>query len=231
MGTDLQTRICAGAKSAIDRLTVHKHIESWGMEMLLQEVKNHSLRNPEQRESFWNLDSFKEKMLALKFARSIDNIFSVYIDDPINQVYTSYFLEVQTQGDVSILLSTDPYSDSIYDGVSGECLKNSRFWVFPGGFFNKNKYKFVLARMSGKSQARPEKLILPSLILEGLFPNYIPIITSKGLCEFQQTTPCLNLQFVDVEKLRDIGILSPMKLNELLHSVSEKINYIKEMGC
>lgn len=201
------------------------------MDTAVKKVHDENNNFESQKESFWSLENFKEKMLALKFARSIENIFSVYIDDPVNQIYTSYFLEVYTEKSISILLSTDPYSDAVFDGIPGECLKSSKLWIFPGSFFRRPKYKFVLAKMPDRRLTRPEKLILPSKMLHGLSADYFPVITNQDLCEFQQTTPCLNLQFIDVKKLRELGTLSPMKLNDLVHSMSEKINQLIDLGC
>ncbi len=184
-----------------------------------------------EKESFWSLENFKEKMLALKFARSIENIFGVYIGDPLNQIYTRYFLEVYTDHHISILLSTDPYSDAIFDGVTEDCLKSSRLWVFPGAFFGKPNFKFLLAKMSSNHLSSPERLLLPSKILSGLSPNYMPIITNEDLCEFQQKTPCLNLKFIDLNRLRDTGVLPPIKMNDLSLSMSEKIQNLVGLGC
>lgn len=201
------------------------------MEATLVKSNNPDNTTKPENGSFWNLDHFKEKMLALKFARSIENIFNVYIDDPVNQVYTNYSLTVYTEQSISILLCTDPYSDSIFDGIASECLKPSRWWIFPGAFFNKAKYKFVLARMPGKSLENPEALFLPSKVLERISHDYMPVITSQGLCEFKQSTPCLNLQFVDIKKLNDLGTLPPIKMNDLVRSLSDKVEALKQIYC
>lgn len=173
----------------------------------------------------WRLTHFNNHRRAIDFVQQFQDTLCVY-SGPVQQLYTNYEISVPEQDDRSLIILPNPYAyHDTFNGIPEEAVKQTGITIVPGDLLGKKGLFMTLPMRdgTGKRVMRnvPLKVGLLTLMRQGK-PEapFLPVITKGDLRAFRKDSPCLHLQRIVPQEIRE---RSAMEVSSIRRVILEKL--------
>lgn len=173
----------------------------------------------------WRLNHFSNHQRAIRFVQQFQDTLCVF-SGPVQQLYTNYEISVPEQDDRSLIILPNPYAyHDTFNGIPEEAVKETGITIVPGDLFDKEGLYMTLPLRdsSGKRVMRhvPLKVGLLTLMRqEKPEAPFLPVITKGDLRAFRKDDPCLHLQRIVPQMIRE---RSAMEVSSIQRVIRDKL--------
>lgn len=173
----------------------------------------------------WRLSHFENHKRAINFVQQFQDTLCVF-SGPVQQLYTNYEISVPEQDDRSLIILPNPYAyHDTFNGIPEEAVKETGITIIPGDLLGKEGLYMTLPMRdsSGQRVMRnvPLKVGLLTLMRqEKPEAPFLPVITKGDLRSFRKDDPCLHLQRIVPQMIRE---RSSMEVSSIQRVIREKL--------
>jgi hypothetical protein len=173
----------------------------------------------------WRLGHFDNHQRAIRFVKQFQETLCVY-SAPVQQLYTNYEISVPEQDDRSLIILPNPYAyHDTYNGIPEDAVKETGITIIPGDLLGKEGLYMTLPMRdsAGNRVMRnvPLKVGLLTLMRqEKPEAPFLPVITKGDLRAFRKDAPCLHLNRIVPQMIRE---RSAMEVSSLQRVIRDKL--------
>lgn len=173
----------------------------------------------ENRDLVWDLDSFKQRQLAIDFVMAFESKLCVF-SNSVNQLYTNYNLFFPKEENRKLVILPNPYAHhDNYNGISESAVVATGLNIIPGEMLNKKGAFLTIPFKRGKTAYRPVPIQIGLRIINQQRPPQkplLPILMKGDLRELNASTPCLHLHSIDLDKLTDLSNIEQQSIRKVI---------------
>ncbi|WP_460224980.1 hypothetical protein [Aurantivibrio infirmus] len=173
----------------------------------------------ENRDLVWDLDTFKQRQLAIDFVMGFENKLCVF-SNSVNQLYTNYNLFFPKEENRKLVILPNPYAHhDNYNGIPESAIVATGLNIVPGEMLNKKGAFLTIPFKRGKTTYRPVPIQVGLRIINQQRPPQkplLPILMKGDLRELNATTPCLHLHSIDLDKLSSLSNIEQQSIRKVI---------------
>lgn len=171
----------------------------------------------------WDFQKSGQDDQEKEFINFFENKLCIF-SPSVNKIYTNYnfFFPEDQQRQMVVLPNRYSFHDTL-SNISSDAITPTGLHIIPGSRINKKEPYLVISKSDPKIKPMPipfKKGI--KLILERLHTDnpFLPILTRGDLRQYNETTPSLHLNRLNINKLTS---LSQFEKEDIKHVISKNI--------
>ncbi len=173
----------------------------------------------DNKDLVWDLDSFKQRQLAIDFVMGFENKICVY-SNSVGQLYTNYNLFFPKEENRKLVILPNPYAhhDS-YNGVPEEAIVATGLTIVPGERIGKKGAHLNIPFKSGKTTYRSVPVQVGLRVINDRRPPtkpLLPVLMKGDLRELDANTPCLHLHSINLDRLTAMSNLDRQSIRDII---------------
>ncbi len=182
------------------------------------------------RDLVWNLDTIKQRKLAIDFVTKFEGHFCVY-SSSVEQFYTNYTMNFLSGEATKMVILPNPYAyHDTFNGINSEAILETGLNIIPGITLKRKGLYLLISykNQPGRATPIPLKPALQKMLNTARAADpFLPILAKGDLREFNEQMPCLHLHRIKLGNLKGISEFERSsvkeaimdKLSDLLHVV------------
>ena len=182
----------------------------------------------------WNLDKLHSRKKARAFVLHFESRLCIY-SDSVEQLYTNYTINFADRENAPLVILPNPYAfHDTYSNINPEAVRDTGLFILPGETVGKPGLQIVQRqrKTGGMSAPVPFRNALRKILSSQTSEDpFLPVLVKGDLREFNNSTPCLHLHRIRLNKLDRISGFqrSSVKraINESLYELYKHSNNIR----
>lgn len=175
--------------------------------------------NNDNKDLIWDLDAFNQRQKAIDFVLGFENRLCVY-SASVEQLYTNYNIFFPKEEDRKLVILPNPYTPhDTYNGIPIASVTPTGLTIVPGLLRGKATLFLCIPFRNGPVKSRTVPLQLGLNVVKQQRPPhkpFLPVLMKGDLRELNETTPCLHLHCIHLDRLEDHSVLERSGIQKVI---------------
>lgn len=180
----------------------------------------------ENNDLIWNLEKFKQQQVAKELILGIENQLCVF-SGTVEQLYTSYDIFFPHDENRKLVILPNPYAPhDTFHGIGEDAVSPTGLFLVAGGEGDSKKLKLVIPINKKAKKYRSVPLEVGIKLINSKREAdrpFLPLLMKGDLREFNQSTPCIHLHSLNLEKVK---LLSELELKAIEEVILERLSLL-----
>lgn len=173
----------------------------------------------DNKDLVWDLDSFNQRQKAIDFVFGFENKLCVY-SGSVEQLYTNYNIFFPREEHHKLVILPNPYTPhDTFNGIPPAAVTPTGLTIMPGLVAGKAALLLKIPFRSGTVKYRSVPLQMGLKIVRQQRPPqrpFLPVLMKGDLRELDESTPCLHLHAIHVDRLYDHSALERSGIQKVI---------------
>jgi hypothetical protein len=162
------------------------------------------VNNNDNKDLVWDLDAFNQRQKAIDFVLGFENRLCVY-SSSVEQLYTNYNIFFPKEEDRKLVILPNPYAPhDTFNNIPTAAVTPTGLTIIPGTLRTKPALFLSIPFRKGTVKYRNVPLQMGIQIVRQQRPPhkpFLPVLMKGDLRELDESTPCLHLHCIHLDKL------------------------------
>ncbi len=173
----------------------------------------------DNKDLVWDLDTFNQRQKAIDFVLGFENRLCVY-SGSVQQLYTNYNIFFPREENHKLVILPNPYAPhDTFNGIPQSSITPTGLTIVPGALGGKRVLLLNIPFRSGTVRYRSVSLQVGLNIVRQQRPAhrpFLPILMKGDLRELDESTPCLHLHAVHLDRLEEHSVLERSGIQKVI---------------
>lgn len=178
-----------------------------------------TIASNDNNDLIWDLDAFNQRQQAIDFVMGFENRLCVY-SASVEQLYTNYNIFFPREENHKLVILPNPYAPhDTFNGIPNSAVTSTGLSVLPGALRGKNILFLNIPFRSGTVKYRRVPLQMGlNIVRQQRPPNkpFLPVLMKGDLRELNESTPCLHLHCIHLDRLEEHSELEKMSIRKVI---------------
>ena len=174
----------------------------------------------DNKDLVWDLNVFQRRKMARSFVVGFENKLCVF-SGSVSQLYTNYNIFFPQEEDRKLVILPDPYAPhDTFHGIREDAVRPTGLLLVPADVSDPaGRLNLILPLKSGENSHRKVPLNVGLNLINRKRPAdkpFLPVLMKGDLRELNQTTPCLHLQSLALDKMPLLSELETKDIQQVI---------------